>query len=133
MKEHQQMKYLMMAIFFPLITQAEGNTKKIPFVYESVTIVDVSNLGVGQKAQFPGEIEIMGQKGEKGKAAKKTTQSEEVEATKVAELVKSIRDSICDGIGKGNFRVWLKFDASKKILGIGTSAEGGVEVSVNCG
>lgn len=121
------------------ICWAEGNQKNktIPFVYETTTLANA-----GQAIEdFPGKVNMEYPTGmmngnstkNSPKVSKTTTNTASVEVDKVSNLVSSIHDSICAEIKKGSIRVWLKFDANAKILGIGTSSEGGIEVMINCG
>jgi hypothetical protein len=126
------MSLLVMVLVFPLLARAEESAKTIPFVYESNTVVDTTVWEAGHAAQFSGDMRLMAQDG-KSRVVNKTTEVAPVEVSKIAELVTSVRKSICTGVKKGSFKVWLKFDANAKILGIGTSSEGGIEVNVTCG
>lgn len=56
-----------------------------------------------------------------------------VDADHVADLVTTMRDSVCAKVGKGSIRMWLKLNATATIVGIGGSSEGGVEVNILCG
>lgn len=55
-----------------------------------------------------------------------------IAVTKITELLNDAREAICGVNPHGEFKVWLKLDASEKVLGFGTSGEAGVEVLVKC-
>lgn len=122
---------LILSVILSNSAYAQSKTKTIPFVYETTSIADVSK--VRAMADLPGEVILMGQPDGKTKAVKRSTKHSDVEASKVADLVRDVKESVCEAIKKGSFKVWLKFDTDAKILGIGASSEGGVEVTVNCG
>lgn len=53
----------------------------------------------------------------------------------VAELKKvtsQMHNSVCASIGDGDVRVWFSIDADGKLLGVGASAESGLEVTFHC-
>jgi hypothetical protein len=55
-----------------------------------------------------------------------------VKPSKVREAVKSVKNAICDEVEDGSFKIWLKADADGKVLGVGASSEGGIEINVTC-
>ena len=56
----------------------------------------------------------------------------EVKSEEIGKLLKSIKDEICNTIIEGEFKVWIKGEASGKIIGVGASSESGIEVKVKC-
>lgn len=114
----------------------KSSSQKIPFIVEKASVI----VPTESIQDFPGSISMgiptvmYGDKSGKNKAlaTKTTTEQVPVEAQKITDLVTSIRNSICQGIRKGSIRVWLKFDANAKVLGIGSSSEGGIEVNISC-
>lgn len=113
--------------FISIHSYADTEKNMVPFVFDSVKILDAK-----QAAKYidPRGTVMMANKGDG--ALVNTTSSTQVEASKIGELVSSVRNEVCKGIKKGTFKVWLKFDANAKVLGIGTSSEGGIEVNVEC-
>lgn len=55
-----------------------------------------------------------------------------LDLNEVSALIKKTKDSICDVVEKGAFTVWVKAEASGKVLGIGASGESGIQVEVDC-
>jgi hypothetical protein len=56
----------------------------------------------------------------------------EVKSEEIGKIIKSVKDEICKTISEGEFKVWIKGEASGKIIGIGASSESGIEVTVKC-
>ena len=56
----------------------------------------------------------------------------EVPASEISRVIKEVKSEICNTIKTGEFKIWLKGEASGKLLGIGASSESGIEVSVKC-
>lgn len=58
----------------------------------------------------------------------------QVPAAQISSLIKDVKEVVCNGLqGKANIRVWLSFDAEAKIVVLSASAQGGIEVTFNCG
>lgn len=55
-----------------------------------------------------------------------------VPANEIGQVIKDVKNQVCNTIEDGEFKIWLKGEASGKVLGIGTSAESGIEVTVKC-
>lgn len=113
--------------FTSVYCYAETAKNTVPFVFESVKILDIRQA---TKQNETSGSSIFTTKG--NQTLVNTTSSTQVEASKIGQVVRSVRDEVCKGIEKGSFKVWLKFDANAKVLGVGTSSEGGIEVNVIC-
>ena len=50
----------------------------------------------------------------------------------VQHLIKRVRTAVCDATEESDVRVWVSFDASGKLLGVGASAQSGLEVTFHC-
>ena len=55
-----------------------------------------------------------------------------VPASEIGKTIRTVKNEICNTIENGEFKVWLKGEASGKILSIGASSESGIEVTVKC-
>ena len=55
-----------------------------------------------------------------------------VPTSDIVNIVRTVRTEVCAGIVDGQVTVWLKGEASGKFIGIGASAESGIEVRINC-
>lgn len=110
-----------------LQSYSNSEIKIIPFVFNSSIILNSQQVS---KYFEKNNSSVFAHQGDKVLVS--STSSINVEASKIGELVGTIRNEVCSGIKKGNFKVWLKFDANAKVLGIGTSSEGGIEVNIEC-
>lgn len=108
-------------------------SKSIPFVYDKVTIETIDQGGgavstgydcSNSRATAANRAPVI--------VTKKVTEKAEVASEALSSVVSSIREAVCKEIKRGSFKVWLSFDASTKILGVGASSEAGIEVSVIC-
>lgn len=79
-----------------------------------------------------GASNINGARLETSPWAQKTSSKVEVPISEITDLIKSLRANICKSAKKSNIRVWLSADASGKILGVGASGQGGIEVTFQC-
>jgi len=104
----------------PYLTYAGEITQKhkktIPFVYDEY--IPVQEGAAVNRINYQGAII--------------KTNTAHVSTDEVKELIKEVKDSVCSTIGDADVRVWLSFDASGKVLGIGTSTQAGMEVSFHC-
>jgi len=84
---------------------------------------------------YSDEIYQVDMKG-KNKHPKSEIKSEEtvkyIPYAEVQKLLTDARETICKVNPKGEFKVWLKVDASNKIFGFGASGEAGIEVLIKC-
>ncbi|MEY3182499.1 MAG: hypothetical protein RLZ35_484 [Pseudomonadota bacterium] len=55
-----------------------------------------------------------------------------VHLNQIRDLIRDAQKACCSAIPDGHFKVWIKLDASGKVLGIGADGESGVEVSFGC-
>jgi hypothetical protein len=55
-----------------------------------------------------------------------------VETDKIITTIKEIKEKLCQTVGNGQIKFWMKSDFEGKFLGIGGSAESGIEVAVLC-
>jgi len=56
----------------------------------------------------------------------------DVDLNQIRNLIRDAQKACCSAIPHGHFKIWIKMDASAKLLGIGTSGESGIEVSFDC-
>ncbi len=99
---------------------------KIPFIVKQQT---VKMLGQGDS-----EFLYMMKDPKTGQtmAVMQSDKAVEVPAGEISKIVKDVKNEICNTIENGEFKLWLKGEASGKILGIGASSESGIEVTVKC-
>lgn len=50
----------------------------------------------------------------------------------IQNTISDIKNSICSSVGDADIKVWLSLDACGKVLGLGMSTQGGVEVTFHC-
>lgn len=120
------MKFIILLVFLYSNVYAKDN--KIPFIInETSTYYDT----------FPssGNTSSASQASQAMQAYRVTRTTEKivnVDPSEISKILKSVRDEICNTIKDGEFKVWLKGEASGKILGVGASSESGIEVTVKC-
>jgi hypothetical protein len=56
----------------------------------------------------------------------------DVDLNQIRDLIRDAKKACCSAIPHGHFKIWIKMDASAKLLGIGTSGESGIEASFDC-
>ncbi len=127
-------RYLIFTLLLSNIAFANEKPKDtIPFLYEKTVLKAVpTDVAYTSSDVVEYKLATPTQTKDKVLVSQKTTEKADVQAKEVASLVSSIRTAICSELKDGSFKVWLKFDAEAKILGIGTSSEGGIEVNVTC-
>lgn len=107
---------------------------EIPFIVEKTYFVDSKGKEIAQGVLAWGGSDIYQAKAPGVyTAVKKKSETKMVKASKITEIVKNIRTSLCNAVKKGEFKVWLKVDAEGKLFGVGVGTEGGIEVTVQCG
>ena len=50
----------------------------------------------------------------------------------IKDTIAKVKGTVCEAVKPGTVKVWFSFDAEGKILGIGSSAQGGIEVTFEC-
>lgn len=114
-------------LFGSVHSYAKNENKMIPFIFNSSIVLNPQQASKYFEKNTAYTYAYQGDK-----TIVNSTSSTNVEASKIGGLVSSVREEVCNGIKKGTFKVWLKFDANTKVLGIGTSSEGGIEVNIEC-
>jgi hypothetical protein len=56
----------------------------------------------------------------------------EISGNQISTIIHELKTEMCSVIEDGEFKVWLKGEASGKLFGIGASSESGIEVTVKC-
>ena len=55
-----------------------------------------------------------------------------IKSSKIKKLIKDLKDSLCNVIEFGEFKIWLKVDLSTNAVVLSVSAETGIEVLIRC-
>ncbi len=58
--------------------------------------------------------------------------SEKVQINDIKAKIKLVKEVVCEAAGDADIKVWFSFDAEGKVLGIGASAQSGIEVTFHC-
>lgn len=113
------MKISIFLLLFSL--PAFANKETIPFIVKEQVVVPASTgTRTTQTADSPPYWIVSKEK------------VSEVKSAEIGKIIKSVKDEICKTITEGEFKVWIKGEASGKIIGIGASSESGIEVTVKC-
>ena len=110
-------------------------SSKIPFIYNKTYIINDKGKAISESdSEFSLLLHSQKKLRDKHNCDKSYTrqETESIDASILTELVQIIKNSLCAAIEDGEFKVWLKFDASGKVLGIGASSEGGIEATIKC-
>ncbi|TAK79240.1 MAG: hypothetical protein EPO11_00400 [Gammaproteobacteria bacterium] len=60
------------------------------------------------------------------------TSTRNVPIMDVQKSINQVRKALCNTIKDADFRIWVSVDASGKFLGLGASAQSGLEVTFHC-
>lgn len=99
---------------------------KVPFIVKQQTVKALGETD----AEFL--YAIKDPKTGRTMAVMQSDKSVEVPASEIGQIIKDVKVEVCKTIENGEFKVWLKGEASGKVLGIGASSESGIEVTVKC-
>lgn len=115
------------------VSFAKDSDPEIPFVLINTTVKDAKGKQVAKTMngwaggpllwQSPGKTQYTMEQSQDTKMIKSST---------ITKIVKNTKKALCDAVENGEFKVWLKVDGGGKVLGIGVSGEGGIEVTVKC-
>lgn len=101
--------------FLILALPATGSAANIPFFTKTDGSQTKTNYGAGSLFS-PGPDRVV-----------------EIPSTEITKIVQNIRKEVCAAlVDGGDITVWLKGEASGKFVGIGASAESGIEVKIRC-
>jgi hypothetical protein len=130
------MKLFLILIFgFSLNTYAQKDDPLIPFVITKTVVKDSKGKYVNEAMNgwVVAGHHFYGQAGNIQYSLSQSQDTKYIKSSTISKIVSNVKRSLCSAIEKGEFKVWLKVDGSGKVLGIGVSAEGGIEVTVKCG
>ena len=129
---------ILVGFTFPLLATESPEKKTLPFVVKRTVVVPVSPAMAELCPKIPNSkirafSNLNGVNREGTALAEKTEeQAVDVDIDKILATIREIKQNLCLAVGKGEVKFWVKSDFEGKILGIGGSAESGIEVMVQC-